>query len=318
MKLNEARGVSSVIIVPRSGYANRLQAVASAAILARDLDADFRLCWEPQEVAPAPAGMILDHDFLKKVAMSPQEFEEQVGMDYRHIPRYLTSHSTCISLAGYEHGEQHFMQGLQLLINGLQQSKDLVISAGGNFSLTSGARAAEERGNWYRELKFAPGIESVARGLIEGHDSYLGLHLRYTDRAHEAPLDREIKSAVSRQVESTGITSIFVASDTRTRKDKWVELLADMNLRPWTAETVSTQRSSELAGVGAMVDWIVLGHARSSVYFAASSFGHEAAVMAGSTDTSIALPGHAIQRIRSRSKELARSLVNYPRNHWFR
>lgn len=308
--------IASVIVVPRSGYVNRLQAVASAAILAEELGTDFRMCWEPQAVAPASAAMIFGRDFLDAVAISPHEFQIQVGIDYLDVPRHLTENPRSIFLAGHELGEQHFMHDLSHKIDQLQETKDLIIFAGGHFSLDPSIAATDKRGAWYRQLIFSEEITSVSKKLIDEHEPYLGLHLRYTDRSHQTPLDRDIKAAILSQVQSTGITSVFVASDTSQRRDKWFGILSSLSLNPWCAETITINRSQEHAGIGAMVDWVVLGHAQSSVYFAASSFGHEAAVMAKTVGVSSSLSAHMLTRVQSRGKELWRSLVNYPRNHW--
>ena len=316
MSFNTSPKISSVIIVPRNGYVNRLQAVASAAILAEDLGADFQMCWESQEVAPAPPEMIFGPAFLDQVALSPHEFQVQVGIDYLDVPKFLNEDPRNIFLAGYEFGEQHFMQDLRRRIDQLHETKDLVISAGGHFSIDPTAEATNERGNWYRQLSFATEIATVAKRLIDQHVPYLGLHLRYTDRSHQTPLDRDIKAAILSQVDKTGINSVFIASDTAQRRDKWLEVLSSLELHPWYAESIAINRSHELAGVSAMVDWVVLGHARSSVYFAASSFGHEAAVMAKTVGISSPLSAHGLTRAQSRGKEIWKSLMNYPRNHW--
>ena len=45
--------VARVTVVPLSGYVNRLQAIASAALLADDLGAEWRVCWRTDAVAAA-------------------------------------------------------------------------------------------------------------------------------------------------------------------------------------------------------------------------------------------------------------------------
>ena len=318
MDTNIRPGNNGLTVDPRSGYINRLQAVASAANLARHLDAQFQVCWESQPVAPAPAESILSADFITKFVIDGESFRDKFGFDCSRVPRYLTSTYGVISLAGYEHGEQVFMPELQSMISHLDQPTEVVVSAGGNFSFDEHETAIAQRGQWYRNFNFADSIEKAANELIHRQGSFVGLHLRYTDRSHETPLEREIQKGVMQQVERTGTTSVFIASDTQDKRDKWLEKLRRAGLQPWSAQLESHDRTNELAGIGAMVDWKVLGSATTSVYFAASSFGHEAAVMAGSTGTSIALLGHPVRRWQSRGRELVSAAIHYPRNHWGR
>jgi hypothetical protein len=310
--------VRAVVVVPRSGYINRLQAIASSSMLANELGAEFQVCWEEQSVASAPAKTLFDVGFVAEQFISVSDFSKKFGYPCSDVPRYLNQSHGVISLAGYEHGEQHFMDELKSWIQSLTSPYTLLISAGGNFSWDTPERAVRSRGAWYKDLVFADHIEIPARNAISLHAPYLGVHLRFTDRSHETPLNNEIESAIVKQVAKTGLTSIFIASDSPSQRDKWVMRLQDTGLNPWFIDPASLDRSSEQAGVAAMIDWKILGHAYSSVYFAASSFGHEAAVMAGSIERSEALPGHPIRRWQSRGKQLASALINYPRNHWSR
>ena len=318
MGINSWPLINTLTVVPRSGYINRLQAVASAAGLAQQLDAQFQVCWQGQPVAPAPAESILSTDFIANFVIDGESFHNRFGYDCSRVPRYLNSDPGVISLAGYEHGEQVYMPELQSMIEQVDQPTEVVISAGGNFSFHNQETAIAQRGQWYRNFNFADPIEKAAKELTDQQDQFVGLHLRYTDRSHETPLDREIQDAVMQLVERTGITSVFIASDTRGKRDKWLNRLRQAGLKPWSAQLESHDRANELAGIGAMVDWKVLGSATTSVYFAASSFGHEAAVMAGSTDTSIALLGHPVRRWQSRGREWVNAAIHYPRNHWSR
>ena len=310
--------VERVVVVPRSGYINRLQAMASAALLAQHYEAEFKVCWEPQSIAPAAAEVIFNTSFVDQHLLSTYSFREQFGYECSDVPRYLNCDAHVISLAGYEYGEQFFMPDLQGLIANLKHPLEVVISAGGNFSLSDPDMACEQRGNWYRNFIFSRAVEQAVKEIIHVNGRYIGLHLRYTDRAHETPLTREIDAAIRKQVDLTGVTSVFVSSDTPAQRDKWLKKLSESGLKPWAAQLSSHDRANELAGVGAMVDWKVLGSAVSSVYFEASSFGREAAVMAGSTATSTALAGHPFHKWKSRGSSVASAVLHYPKNHWGR
>ena len=316
--MDNPQQVARVIVVPLSGYINRLQAIASSSIVAERFHADFSVCWTDINVSPAPAADIFSSDFVAKHVIDSTVFRNVSGLEPKEVPPYLDVSDNVISLAGLDKGEQAFMPQLQSLIEKSQQPSTLVFSAGGNFSLSEPGAAILQRGDWYRNFTFSDAIESQANEFLTNRAPYVGLHLRYTDRSHETPLERAIDQAISNQVELMSTDSVFIASDTEKARDKWINKLQRAGLKPWVNEVELNSEFVSRAGIGALVDWKILGHAGSSVFFAASSFGHEAAVMAGSVGTSVALEGHPIQRIRSRSKELAGSLANYPRNHWFR
>lgn len=309
--------VARVVVVPMSGYVNRLQAIASSAIVADRFNAKFFVCWTDVNVTPAPAVEIFSPDFVAQHVIAPTDFHHLTGLEPAEVATYLTVNGDVVTLAGSDKGEQVFMPRLQEILEQSRQPVTLVFSAGGNFSFADPETAISERRDWYRNFTFSNVIESRVKEILTNRDPFIGVHLRYTDRSHESPLEKEIDRAISRQVELLSTDSVFIASDTNKARDKLFKKLEKAGLKPWTAEVVLDNVARSEAAVGALVDWKVLGHARSSVFFAASSFGHEAAVMAGSLGTSTALAGHAIQRIRSRAKVLSGSLVNYPRNHWF-
>lgn len=308
--------LARVVVLPLSGYINRLQAIASASIVANQFSADFSVCWTDINVSTAPVSEIFSSEFVAEHVIGPRAFQELSGFEPTEVPAHLEVHGNVITLAGLGEGEQVFMPRLQTLLGQASQPVTLVFSAGGNFSFSDPQMAIDQRGDWYRNFTFSTAVESRVTEILTGQPPFIGVHLRYTDRSHETPLAREIYRAISTQVELSAIESIFIASDTRAARDKLFARLEKAGLKPWTAEVALDGVPKNQAGIDALIDWKVLSQARSSVYFAASSFGHEAAVAAGSLGTSSALPGHAIQRVRSRAKELTGNLVNYPRNHW--
>jgi len=301
-----------------SGYVNRLQAIASSSIIASQCDADFFVCWTDINVTPAPAIDIFSAEFVARHVIAPTQFRELTGLEPSDVSPYLTISNSLVSLAGSDRGEQFFMAQLEDQLEHSQELVDLVFSAGGNFSFSAGETAISQRATWYRRFNFADPIESRVKQLLRHREPFIGVHLRYTDRSHEAPLKKEVNRAIFHQAESFATDSIFIASDTNKERDDLFQKLERAGLKPWTSDLDLSNAPRSEAAVGALVDWKVLGNAESSVYFAASSFGHEAAVMAGSINTSSALVGHPIQRIRARAKELKGNLVQYPRNHWLR
>ena len=52
--------MKQIVIIPRNGYINRLQAMASAQILADQVGAELKVAWAPQDAAPAQARMVFN------------------------------------------------------------------------------------------------------------------------------------------------------------------------------------------------------------------------------------------------------------------
>lgn len=307
--------VERVIVFPRSGYINRLQATASAAILAQDLDAQFLVCWEPQPAAGSPSASVFASDFRARTFITAADTAELIGGAIEALPRYLTQDDArnIIHLAGHDHGEQRYMVELGTMIEQAPAGTTLVITAGGHFHLTeSGGSLAEEssrfaarRQAWYRQPIFHPDIEQAARAIAQTHSAFLGLHLRYTDRSLTAPPQRSIERALIMMRQQTGLASLFIASDTLDKQEEWVRRARALDFDPWTSDYPNIDRDDPRSAHPALIDWRVLGAARALTYFSESSFAHEAVVAAGSHNVSVGLKAHPI---RIRAREIQRFL----------
>jgi hypothetical protein len=314
--------VDRVIVFPRSGYINRLQATASAALLAEDLGADFLVCWEPQSVAASPADSVFSSSFCSTYVRSAQEVTTQFGIEFDSLQRYLTHDpdKPSIHLAGHDLGEQHFMEQLRNEVSKARAGTTLTITAGGNFFLPETGSPLDQqirdfrirRGDWYRALSLHPDIEVPARDVIDSHPAYLALHLRYTDRSLTAPTDRQIVKALELLSQSSKVSSLFVASDVSDRRDQWITQASTLGFSPWTIDHDPVERSDPRSSYPALIDWRVLGSAQAMVYFAQSSFAQEAAVAAGTHDTSIDLTA-STSRVRLRGvREVISAAAAWP------
>jgi hypothetical protein len=306
--------ISRVILVPRNGYINRLQAIASSQLLAQELNATFQVCWMSEPAAPLEPSEIFPVSFLRSYFCDLNEMEAELGIPLLEFAPHLRRRGSIISLAGDLLGEQHFMPELSLMIDSLTEQTTIVIRGGGNFSL-SHSPSWIERSRWYKSFVFNPEIEQEARNACGRHEPYLGLHLRYTDRSHETPTRAQIRKALFKLIESTGIHTVFIASDSRSQLNRWTEILNNAGVKSWSYEPALTTGSVENRGVDALIDWRILTKAEALVFFAASSFGSEAAVATGHFKKSIALAPSQRIRIWNRVIELGRSLYRYPKNH---
>jgi len=321
--------IERVLLFPRSGYSNRLQAMASSAILAKRLGAEFRICWESENVVPEGPELTFDPQFCAEVMVTPTQCKDDWGIVRDELPRYLhvLPDRRMIVLAGHERGEQVFMADLARAIEAASHSTTIVVIAGGQFFLDSDSslhpnwqstfRAA--RHDYYASVPFHPAIESGAARAIADREPFLGLHLRYTDRAHQAPLDSQIRTALLSAADSSGLANVFVAADSRATRERWSKVAGEVGLQPWSFDHGSWDRSAMGSGQAALTDWRILTRAERLIYFAESTFAEEAAVASSGYDRSIALRASAVRSTLLRARGLAQAAVSYPQRHgWLR
>lgn len=309
-----------VIVVPRNGYLNRLQAMASASILAEQLGAEFSVCWLPQPAAPAP-GVVVFGETSGLAFISESELQMILGSSLESFPLYVNSQDVSgvgkvVTFAGHDLGEQPLMSELSQELR-VSEFDYLVLVAGGRFSESVGSQSIdwdsedfrELRRGWYQALEFSPDIDSVWPEFVR--EPFLGLHLRYSDRSHQTPSRAEIERAVVELCGSSGIERVFIASDSRKERDHWSQLLWKLGLSPWFFES---NLVGEFSGdTAALVDWRILTHAQAIVYFGESSFGYEAAVASGNFNASVALAPNPLVSLGVRTRKIAGIVLGAPR-----
>ena len=309
-----------VIVVPRNGYINRLQATASASIIADQLGAEMAVCWLPQKAAPAARETVFGLDSSLKFVTEP-ELTGILGFDLGSFPHYVNAHvvsevGRVVTLAGHERGEQPLMTQLAQEL----QSSDwevLVILAGGRFFFEAGSQSNEwdsemfrtARESWYQPLELAPEIENSVNSIPS--EPFIGMHLRYSDRSHQAPSRSEIQRAVVSKCQQLGLNRVFLASDSLKERVYWQKLLPTLGIFPWVLET---ENCSEHAGAQlALADWRVLGRSQALVYFAKSSFGYEAAVASGKFTECTALEPNKLVSAGVQAKSLLVNVLSAPK-----
>ncbi len=316
------------LLFPLSGYLNRLQAIASAYIMAQQIDAELSICWEPDDVVPVGADAIFSSDFCQRHMLTGVAVSEIFDCTRDLVPKYLThdAHNNRIYLAGNDLGEQHFMPELAQLLDSPGSSKTLIIAAGGKFFMPNANQAEEKwqaefrqlRRNFYRSISFTNEIENTVKAELASRSAFLGLHLRYTDRSHQTPLDGAIRQALQSLSTRSGITDLFIASDNAAARQKWTSQALDLGLKPWSVEHFIWDRASGGSQQAALVDWRLLTHAKAMLYFLESSFAVEAAVAGGTFETSIALAASPAKSAFVRGQRYLQAAVTYPKRHgWF-
>ena len=301
--------LNDIVVFPMSGYINRLQTIASAAILAEQYDARLRICWIPYSLAPSPADAVFSKSFCDEFIISEESVLELYQLEVNQIPIYVSRSRGMVSLRGADKGEQALMPEVERSIQ--QESPQLlaIVSGGSFFRDARGFTLNDYRkrkSDFYRALPLHSEIEGSVSKILRTHPSpYLGLHLRYTDRSDQAPLDRAIRKALRFQSEATGISSVFVAADSARSRDHWVAECVKLGLDPWCVNHLSMRREDALSAHPALIDWKLLGHASRLVYFTASSFAVEAAVMNGTWQLSSGLEPHPLRAGYVRVSEYA-------------
>lgn len=301
-------------MVPRNGYANRLQAWASAAILAAQLDVPYRVLWETQAAAVTDPHELFGAELIQRTFIDSSAVTSIIGGSHENLPRYLTvdPEQRLVVLAGHDRTEQVFMNDLPGALGDPCRPTTLLIIAGGQYHLPDSGDFTSQRRHFYANLQWSRSIDQGVSSAAAGRTTYVGLHIRQTDRAREAPQSRAISAALDTLRQTHETASLFIAADTAKAREEWARVAEVKGFEPWWAPDVDWDRGREMSGVSALIDWRLLAGSQALVYPAASSFSSEAAVASGHADSCLALTAPArIQRWRSR-RDLVRSALGYP------
>jgi len=316
--------MGTVVVFPRSGYANRLQTIVSTALLADELGMDWRVCWMPQDIAPAEANQVFSDGFVGNRIISPELARQDYGLVLEDIPLYLnvSEDRSSVYLAGHARGEQYFMPDLRRVVS--EEPREVIaIVAGGKFTLSGDRQLTQQQDERFREARYReyqrlhlhPAIEDEAARYRGLHSEYLGLHLRYSDRNTQAPWSWSIEPAVKSLAERLGISEVFVASDSMSARDRWVDRLRRGGLDAWGSQPQSMDRRNAASAIGALIDWRLLAGSTAMVYFRESSFAEEACVASGAFSASSGLMASTTRERLIRLREYGHALVTYPARH---
>jgi len=288
-----------VIVVPRNGYINRLQAWACADILAADLGLPLHVVWEAEPVATTPAKALFGSDLVASRFLSAQELREIIGADHTDLPRYLYEDRSrgLLSLAGHDQGEQVFMPRLHERICSPDGPRTLVIIAGGLFSLPGTQNLVQRRKDFYRSLPWSSDIDRRVSDIHASHGKYLALHIRRTDRSLEAPTRYGIDRALKALERATQRSEVFIAADTAGAVQWWKHRISDRGFAAWSLQHEHRDRSDEHAGIDALIDWRLLAASEGIVFTQSSTFGREAAVASGTLDSSLGIEASRLVRV---------------------
>lgn len=309
--------LDQLVIVPRNGYVNRLQAWASAVILGAQLDTPVSVVWEPERIAPAQALDLFSESAVRRTFWDVEQVTSVVGGAHQDLPRYLTldPDRRIVVLAGHDRGEQAFMGELLSALAAPCEPTSLVVIAGGKFHLDTHEDFDRQRRVFYEAVPWRADIGDAVAAATHERSPYVGLHVRGTDRSREAPPAHAVREALAR-LKELGPTSLFIAADTEDARLRWTDEALSLGFEPWSRASVNRDRTVVAEGVDAVIDWRVLGKAQAIVHAASSSFGAEAAVCTAQPSACIALTASpSRQRLRA-AGDWATAAVTYPRRRW--
>lgn len=311
--MSKRPSLDRVIVVPRNGYVNRLQAWASSAILAAQLDVSLRVLWEPEGVAPAGADALFAASVVSRQFIHHDDFHAIVGREHALLPRYLTldPENGVVVLAGHDRGEQAFIPELLRMLDD-SRAHTLVLIAGGRFYLPGDEDFIRQRSLFYQRLAWSDVVEDRVAQALVGRTPFAGLHIRQTDRSLEAPTPRTIRDGLRLLRDQRGAGPLFVAADTAHGRDRWTAEAGELGFEPWSMSDVDLDRGAAGAGIDAVADWRVLAHAEAIVHPAASTFSEEASVASGHHERAIPLSSSAARQRARAWAVLGRSAASYP------
>lgn len=304
--------VEQIVVVPRNGLANRLQAWASAAILAAEWDVPLKVAWETESAMPAEAADLFSPTLVQRWFAEPDLVRSLTGSAHSDLPRYLSRAGSSLVLAGHDRGEQSFMPDVVEALRTSEAPLSLILIAGGKFHLPNTADFTRQRGIFYRELSWSDAVNSRFDEGVRGCGPYAALHVRQTDRSLQAPPARMIKDGLARLRALVPERDLFIAADTDAALSHWTTESARLGFRPWSLPDVDRSRTEVDAVIAAAADWRVLAGASGLVHPSVSTFSGEASVASGHPERGIPLEASdRLQRMRS-GAELARAAVTFP------
>lgn len=313
MTIVEARvRVEQIVVVPRNGLANRLQAWASAAILAAEWDVPLKVVWETEPAMPATAADLFASRVVERFFTDPDLVTSLAGAPHAELPRYLSRSGQALVLAGHDRGEQAFMPQVVDAVGASNAPSTLIFIAGGKFHLPVAPNFVRQRGTFYREIAWSPAVDVQYGAGVESRGRYAGLHVRQTDRSLQAPPARMIRHGLAQLEAMVPERDLFIAADTDEALEHWVTESRRLGFQPWCLPDMDRSRDRVGAIVTAAADWRALAGATGLVYSAVSTFSEEASVASGHPDRGIPLEASvAVQRMRAAGTQ-ARSVFSYP------
>jgi len=270
----------SILVIPVNGIGNRLRAISSGLFLANKLRRDLHVLWEPVDLLPGKWDELFDNS--SQVSFISREDAKLKGfLPAYDVPLYLGEDRSFVTLRGYDRGESPFAREFYLRLR-RHDEKQAVIMAGNSFH--PHAKTPERALSLLRESRRALQVklclsETVWQRVAEisPTESYLGLHLRGTDRAHDASPTQELLDAATKLAAKFQLSSIFMSSEDDDLLSHAKKALKERSLK--TFYNLEKRPMDTTGGtLDAFSDFLALRGAKAFVGNSRSTFSTEASV----------------------------------------
>ena len=292
-----------LILITKNGLGNRLRAIASALHLSELLRRELLVFWPAYDGAATNWTDLFDQPGSFTFIDSKEA--ESRGVIDGEIPRGLHESPDMVTLRGAGLGEQAFIRDFSSRAQKNGSALCVVVSGGYFDSRARNIRqvarlSAPSRRHLVQHLPIRSEILELAE-TVRPTGSYLGLHLRGTDRRKEAASPQRLINIAKRVAMREGVNEVFICADSDDLRASAAEQLSDAGLSVHIDSYLPTRRDVD-GERHALADFVNL---RSSAYLVgalASTFATEAA-------TQVAVKRVTLVRRRStRSRNLDRAL----------
>jgi hypothetical protein len=278
-----------LIIVPRNGYINRIQAIASASILAEDLNFELKIYWDTEPNWATDYYSLFDEKFYSNKFVNKKYVDE--ALNYKNLfqlPNYLnvSRDGGFISLIGADKDEQRFICELVNLLNINQEINTILIVAGAKFYIGDPDEFILRRADFYNSIIWNSRISNNYLLNLFLEAEYVGIHIRRTDRFLSAPSTNQILKELKVMRSKTNLNTVFIACDNKRDREKWCKILRGLNLDVIDLDIQEFDRKEVSTGIFAIPDWIMLSRSVCIIYHGHSSFSQEASILNKRSDYS--------------------------------
>ena len=294
-----------VVAIPRNGMGNRLQMLASCKTLATELNADFEIVWDTQEIFTSSFSAIFQSVDNTKI-IDPVAIQQVVPFETPDFTNY-DPENNIITLKNLRIGDQAFMPKLRRLILSANSSTSIVVISGEKFLLSQKPSFKDSRDfrgmrqSFYKNIQFSEPVKLLVNEKINTLGSnFWSIHLRATDRSAEAMSLNKVVAAILLHSYSLNLKNrnVYIASDDQERGLKLSAALVDKGFKVIFFPEINRNRLNHDEGLDSAVDWILLSKASQVFSYGSTTYSYEAAVAGGTFESRIHLAGGKIHQAK--------------------
>jgi hypothetical protein len=285
-----------IIAIPRNGFGNRMQMLASSYLMATQLNAELFVHWTEQPVFRASRKEIFEEipkvNFLDyPISSPPVSFELPTFTNFDRDKNRIT-------LKNLRVGDQAFMPTLRRILRRYPEASEIWIESGEKFSLNQkrsfkdSADFRKSRLDFYKEIKFNKRIVESSNALLSQLGSeYCAIHIRDTDRKSETVSNERLISEIFGNKPNGKVSEkkFFIASDNTIRGAEFKDLLTRKGFEVFFDPDKNRDRLNPDEVQASVVDWLALREAKTVVSFGSTTFSYEAVVAGNSFDSRVHL-----------------------------